>query len=386
MALLSSLLVIALFAASAGIAYALLAQHGVVTLPTFTRTAGSAKQSKTPPAIKANTGTTATPATGAGTVTVTFTPATRTFTPSGAMTACPSGCDLTASLGSAQRTITTTANATGQLAYYAVDLQVVTPSGYDGLFAPTASDGNTCANGPFRLTMSAGQSRWIQCQPATQPVAPNDFYNETYAPVFYQNPKASYLDTGSHYVTPADCANASNTASAQAQSWAQGYAPAKQQVVARSIHVTASWCTPGISHAATTLTGNATITVSYESFAPPDASALASQRLNAQLPAGYAWKAGSASACTPTWSAPANGTTFTVTCVESGVAIAQWTDALKTQLANALAGHTVSAALAACNAFAGVQPGSCSISPHSHPGASLPASASAITIAPAVVQ
>ncbi|MEO7002780.1 MAG: hypothetical protein ABI068_13270 [Ktedonobacterales bacterium] len=385
MTLLSALLVVALLLTSAGIAYAFLAQHGVVILPSLSRSSGPATHAATAPGGQRYQGTATTPAGKAGTVTVTFTPATRAFTSSGAMTACPSGCDVTATVGSTQRTLTTTITATGQLSYYAVDLQLTAPANYDGLLAPAGKGSNSCVNGPFHLTMSAGQSRWIQCQPANLPVAPDDFYAQTYTPITYQNPKGSYLDTGSHFVTATDCAHAISAASGQAQSWGQSYAPAKQQVVARTAQLNGSWCTPDISHAATTLTGNATITVSYESFAPPDASALASQRLNTLLPSGYAWKQGSAGACTPTWSTPTNSTTFTVTCSMSGLAVAQWTTTTKAQLAAALAGHTLPDALAACNAFAGVQPGSCHISPSDNPAAALPTSASGISIAPAAI-
>lgn len=111
-----------------------------------------------------------------------------------------------------------------------------------------------------------------------------------------------------------------------------------------------------------TFTVTITTNVDDGSFSIPAAQSLAASRLNGQIPAGYVLKPGSASTCTPTsTSYNAGNQTSSLTCADSGLAIYNWTGALKAQLASSLVNQSQSQATATCNQATGVQANSCNV-------------------------
>jgi hypothetical protein len=172
---------------------------------------------------------------------------------------------------------------------------------------------------------------------------------------------------GYYYPTQGDCDFATNQAYPAAQSAAQGAINAwagGNTVVQSNIGRGSSSCNPGVGQPGGSVTGNTNANYSATSYSPQGARNVAASRLNGMLPSGYYWSAGP-TACNPTWSY--SGAVVAIQCGESGTGTADWRDtssagqqtqaALKAQIA----GKPKATAVSICNSFAGVVPGTCSI-------------------------
>lgn len=312
------------------------------------------------PSSTPTVGSTATTSPYAQSATVTFAVVTQSLSSPSTLNACPSNCDVAATVDTPSRSFLHSQHTSGGSPYWAVDILFTTgSSGHVGSVSPVGSVNGqtvTCQNAPFNVNIGGGQSAWFQCVPTLAPVPANAFSCSNCFGFNYTDPNGSYQDTSAEYVTQQDCVSAENTAQGQATSWEKSYTPnVGPQLVTESVWTDTISCSPAVNQHGTTVTGSAWGHVRAEGFNASDAQTAALTQLDAQLPKGYVWKssgtATSSASCTPTWTAPASGsTTFTVTCVDSDVAAQVWTATSEQQLAASLVGMPLSQAIQTCNA------------------------------------
>lgn len=319
--------------------------------------------------------------------TITFAPASQTLSSLATMSACPSGCAISAKVDTPSRSFLHSQHTSGGRAYWAVDLLFTTgSSGHVGNITPYGSvNGVTvaCQNAPFPVNLSGGQSAWFQCVPTVISVPAFAFNCSTCFGFSYANPSGSYQDTSNEYVTQQDCSSALSAAQGQATTWEASYVPnAGPQLVAVTTWTDSLSCSPAVNQHGTTVTGYAWGHVGAEGFNPPDAKTAALAILNAELPTGDVWKSSgtssSAVSCTPTWTIPAGGsTTFTVACQATDQAIKVWTTTAEQQLVSSLTGLTLVQAVQLCD---GITQSTCQITLTGGNGQTLPSVSSSISV------
>ncbi len=327
--------------------------------------------------------------------TITFTTASQSLASPGAMTACPSNCDLTAKTFANSQLFSATFPAT-QIPQSALTGMIhVVNAGPGNWIVPSpgysfTGGGFACAPQPITLPPNAPHDYFCFIAATTPPsIAAGTIKGTVSASpqVTYTQP-APLQGNGGYEVLSQDCAaaldNVKNTQGAPwAQSWISGQTlPSGWQFAqsAPTITFSGDTCPLGKQQATTfDFTASSTTNVSDIAYHPADAQALAASRLASQIPGGDALKAGSQTTCTPAVQG-VSGTTITVTCSDAGIAFATWTSDRKAQLTAAIAGKSKTAALATCNATPGVQANSCAITIQGGDGTLLPASAAVITV------
>jgi hypothetical protein len=340
---------------------------------------------------------TAPPNPHASNATVSFTRVTASKSSDPTMTACPSGCPLSAKAISGSQSFNPSFSTTGwnqtSIEGY---IQVGNPNQHaiSGVVAPYAvlpdmvklycQNGGSDGGAGFYVSLPYQGTTTLDClvsssiespPPAGFFVHPTTLDNGV--PIVVDQLSA-FWSNGYSVLTQADCDNAVTQARSQANSWAtntwsnqiSGWTVASGPATWTSNE----YCTPNVGATAGTVTGYSTGNASGLGWHPADATALARSRLNAQVDGHFAWM--SQSTCTPVVSG-VSGTTITVTCGESGTEQYQWNANDTSGLQAKLASLSLADAQAACQATAGVS-GGCSISLQG--GTMLPSNPADITI------
>ena len=358
-------------------------------LPTATATPAPTATATPAPTATPSPTPTATPAPGA--VTVTFTAASQTISSNSSndvATACPSGCDIPVTTGSASSGTYAGSliQATGGYTYQALDLWVQNTSGSSKYVAANLPGCGSSA----AVTVPANSNVYLQCAyPSSSNV---NGYTDS-GTVHYYPASGLYTDYSNTYITSTDCTNAKNSAiNAGAQTWANNY-PAPPQGIVTSRTATASNCNPTTGTYEWQVYGNgqhnnplktsatATGHVNYETFTYSQAEAWVA----AQLPltsSNWAWKSGSITGCSPQSYSSGGGNVITVVCGVSELEYFNWSSSEKAQIASALAGQQTSNGSSICDSVRqsveGVAPtGTCTVSSS---GASVLPGASQITV------
>lgn len=304
------------------------------------------------------------------------------------MSSCGSGCDIPGYSASNSQQFSGwhaatgyQAQASGTIHFYSVHCcvgfsgQVTIPQCNQTYTVNVVGQNNSPNYRDFSCTetgvtgVPAGTITGSQSGPGTEMV---DWTNYTFSNTSYNYP--TYNDC--HVVLVNDDAQGDTWANNSINSWASagGYT-----VTSRSINHGSYGCNPGVcscNPAPNGVTGYSTTSFSATGFRVSDAQNKAASRI--APPAGYVWKSGPTT-CTPSWSV--SGSTTTITCQDTGVAVYNWTAALESQLAGALVNQTVAQAQKICDGTTGVSP-PCQISVSGGNTNYMPSSASQIAIKP----
>lgn len=310
-----------------------------------------------------------------GPVTVTFTAASDTLTlqqfGQETQQACPSGCPVAASQGTANEPSASTSGnipATGgNPPYIATDLFITCNAGAAPScvrsFTPTAANGASCVFS-INVNLADGDSHYYQCR-LTKPVNNGDFNGRVScgrlcSMPYNNNGAGTYTDYTNQVVSGPDCGNATAQARNGANGWTPTYPGGTTIVLTGSRSFSPEYCNPPQNttqpsiysdpRQQLTTQGFSTAHVPWEGFDPTAATTIFSNALNGHRKANYQWK-GATSICPsgPTHTTPGSlGGQFSVTCPSSGLEFYTWATAMKTSFAQGMAGTSFSSAQTTC--------------------------------------